>query len=160
MTRHLLSLTYYLLSTILSSLLTNSKAAAAGSTLATNNNCINSVVRDTIETKSKVNKNNTLSSSFVHLKSLIFWEVRVVVEDKLTEWGWRMFVWAKMTLITTCTFLHQILDTDWHRRRYNKIIWWIMLWEYFYYLLKGKYEIIAIVNTQGIDKAKVTSHNK
>ena len=27
-------------------------------------------------------------------------------------------------------------------------------------LLKGKYEIIAIVNTQGIDKAKVTSHNK
>ena len=30
----------------------------------------------------------------------------------------------------------------------------------FYFLLKGKYKIIAIVNTQGIDKAKVTSHNK
>ena len=28
----------------------------------------------------------------------------------------------------------------------------------FLFLLKGKYEIIAIVNTQGIDKAKVTSH--
>ena len=32
--------------------------------------------------------------------------------------------------------------------------------KYLFYLLKGKYEIIAIVNTQGIDKAKVTSHNK
>ena len=31
---------------------------------------------------------------------------------------------------------------------------------YYFILLKGKYEIIAIVNTQGIDKAKVTSHNK
>ena len=30
----------------------------------------------------------------------------------------------------------------------------------FIFLLKGKYEIIAIVNTTGIDKAKVTSHNK
>ena len=28
------------------------------------------------------------------------------------------------------------------------------------FLLKGKYKKIAIVNTTGIDKAKVTSHNK
>ena len=32
--------------------------------------------------------------------------------------------------------------------------------KFYFILLKGKYEIIAIVNTTGIDKAIVTSHNK
>ena len=69
MTRHLLSL---LLSTILFFITDKFKHCCSSSTLACNDNCINSVVSDTIETKSKVNKNNSLSFSFVHLKSLVF----------------------------------------------------------------------------------------